>query len=813
MPPRAVKKGPVLGKKATARSTNSTAKHPDVSVKADELEAKKEGKAEDILKSKLEEKPAEGKSSGNGSGTGDAGKDILDDEDKNERLQLDDNEPEFEADEEIAVDYDEKMIDGDGQEGDEFDEEFEEGDEVEEEEGDVVDEEIDTGGEDIEDEEGHENIEEHEVVGEEEEHHEVFKERRKRKEFEVFVGGLDKDATEDDLRKVFSEVGEITEIRLLMNSQTKRNKGFAFLRFATVEQAKRAVSDLKNPVVHGKQCGVTPSEDSDTLFLGNICKTWTKEHLKDTLKNYGIDNIEDLILMEDLSKEGMNRGFAFLEFSSRSDAMDAYRRLRKRDVVLGIDRPAKVAFADSFTEPDEEIMSQVKTVFIDGIPPAWDEERVKEHVKKFGKIEKVELARNMPAARRKDFGFVTFDTHEAAATCAESIKNAELGEGDIKAKVRARLSRPLQRGRGKHNARGDFRTGHLASRDIHPSWNHFPSRRFPPLRESREIIGRGIPVGGRGPKKPIGFRGKRPLEISARTRHLPLPARSFGRRSPRGSPVYPKSSLKRHYDRQDGPDPRSRAVLEHGSGITTEGRSSYGHAYSRGRGYSDIPPRSLSQTTGRRAYVDEGYGRNVETPLPPYRGRVRNYDSISGSKRPYSAMVTKLISIFFLYLAFAGPSLRGDVLCTGLPFFSTLCECHLTLILILYKDGGAPTRFSDISTRHSRSRLEYDVTDGVHHEDSYGERLGRSHIGYSRTRSSLSEQDTHGPFGGRHGLSYSGGSLSEGDTGRMHSSSGYSSSYLSRGSDVGGGSYSSMYSTRNLGSRGYLYGSGSDSYY
>lgn len=29
--------------------------------------------------------------------------------------------------------------------------------------------------------------------------------------------------------------------------------------------------------INGKQCGVTPSQDSDTLFLGNISKTWTKE--------------------------------------------------------------------------------------------------------------------------------------------------------------------------------------------------------------------------------------------------------------------------------------------------------------------------------------------------------------------------------------------------------------------------------------------------------------------------------------------------------------------------------------------------------
>lgn len=60
---------------------------------------------------------------------------------------------------------------------------------------------------------------------------------------------VDKDATEDNLRKVFSKVGEVTKVRLMMNSHTKKNKGFAFLQFATVEQAKRACTELKNPLV------------------------------------------------------------------------------------------------------------------------------------------------------------------------------------------------------------------------------------------------------------------------------------------------------------------------------------------------------------------------------------------------------------------------------------------------------------------------------------------------------------------------------------------------------------------------------------
>lgn len=77
-------------------------------------------------------------------------------------------------------------------------------------------------------------------------------------------------------------------------------------------------------------------------------------------------------------------------------------------------------------------MLQVKTIFIDGLSPSWNEEHVRDLLKVYGKLEKIELARNMPSARRKDFGFVTFDTHEAAVSCAKFINNSELGEGEGK---------------------------------------------------------------------------------------------------------------------------------------------------------------------------------------------------------------------------------------------------------------------------------------------------------------------------------------------------------------------------------------------
>ncbi|XVE76817.1 hypothetical protein DITRI_Ditri13aG0010700 [Diplodiscus trichospermus] len=696
-------------------------------------------------------------------------KESMEEYEKDERLELDDNEPEYEPEEYGGMDNDEKEMDSD-KVVDEVEEDPEEEQDGEYKEGDLSDDE-DVHEVEVEVEE---EDDDHEHAGEEVEHakladaaehdqrREVVQERRKRKEFEVFVGGLDKDATEDDIRKVFSQVGEVVEVRLMMNPQTKKNKGFAFLRFATVEQAKRAYIELKNPVINRKQCGVTPSQDSDTLFLGNICRTWTKEALKEKLKHYGVDNVEDLTLVDDSNNEGMNRGFAFLEFASRSDAMDAFKQLQRRDVLFGVDRPAKISFADSFVVHGDEIMAQVRTIFIDCLPPSWDEGRVRDLLKKYGEIEKIELARNMPSADRKDYGFVTFDTHDAAVICAKSINNTELGEGDSKAKVRARLSRPHQRGRGKRIGSDGFRSGRGFGRVARGSWGRPPPHGSP--HRIRGISSRTPPP---SLKRPVGLRDRRPImSAPARSRPLaPPPSRPYDRRAP--IPPYPKTSLKREYSRNDEfPPPRSRAVMDYGSRVFTDRRPLYREEYSsRNAGYSDFP-RSTSRTATRRPHVDDADTQRFERPPPSYyEGGGRDYDSMSGSKRSYSAV--------------------DDV----------------------------PPRYADASGRHSRARLDYELAGGPSYPDAYGDRLGRSSLGYGSSRSSMSSQDSHGLYGSRQGIVYDGGSFSSSDVGGMYSSSSYGGDYLPRGADVGGSSYPPMYSSRGMGGSYMGGGSGSGSYY
>lgn len=109
--------------------------------------------------------------------------------------------------------------------------------------------------------------------------------------------------------------------------------------------------------------------------------------------------------------------------------------------------------------------------------------------------------------------------------------------------------------------------------------------------------------------------------------------------------MYPKRSPRREYGRRDElPPPRSRVVLDYSPRVPVDRRPSFRDDYSpRGSGYSDLGPRSAPRLSDRRAYPDDGYGGKFDRPLPTYReSRVRDYDTIAGSKRPYADMVSAI---------------------------------------------------------------------------------------------------------------------------------------------------------------------------
>lgn len=60
----------------------------------------------------------------------------------------------------------------------------------------------------------------------------------------LLVRNLARTTTEQDIRKLFSEHGKVTECTLVLDQETGISKGFAFVEMPDVSEAKAAIAAL-----------------------------------------------------------------------------------------------------------------------------------------------------------------------------------------------------------------------------------------------------------------------------------------------------------------------------------------------------------------------------------------------------------------------------------------------------------------------------------------------------------------------------------------------------------------------------------------
>jgi RNA recognition motif-containing protein len=63
----------------------------------------------------------------------------------------------------------------------------------------------------------------------------------------LYVGNLPFGISEDDLRKLFAEAGEVQSVKIVTDSYSGQSRGFGFVEMASKEEAEKAIS-----LVNGK---------------------------------------------------------------------------------------------------------------------------------------------------------------------------------------------------------------------------------------------------------------------------------------------------------------------------------------------------------------------------------------------------------------------------------------------------------------------------------------------------------------------------------------------------------------------------------
>ena|SRR2546430_14793522 len=72
----------------------------------------------------------------------------------------------------------------------------------------------------------------------------------------LYVGNLSFDVTEDDLRNMLSPHGPVNEINVIMDRETGRARGFAFVTMNTQEAATAAITALNGKDWKGRSLTV-----------------------------------------------------------------------------------------------------------------------------------------------------------------------------------------------------------------------------------------------------------------------------------------------------------------------------------------------------------------------------------------------------------------------------------------------------------------------------------------------------------------------------------------------------------------------------
>lgn len=184
----------------------------------------------------------------------------------------------------------------------------------------------------------------------------------------IFVGGLPLETSEDELRNHFLKYGQIIDLVIIKDKQSKKSRGFGFVTFKEQSSMENTIKDkqrlreksLDIKIAEPKKNG--PNEETadvshiSKLFIGGIPKEVTQLIFKEHFLKYGA--ISDIVLIED-KKTNEPRGFGFVTYTdpeSAKKAMDDYTN----HCLLGKWVECKFAMPRSLTEEDYEQNAQDK---------------------------------------------------------------------------------------------------------------------------------------------------------------------------------------------------------------------------------------------------------------------------------------------------------------------------------------------------------------------------------------------------------------------------------------------------------------------
>jgi RNA recognition motif-containing protein len=95
----------------------------------------------------------------------------------------------------------------------------------------------------------------------------------------IYVSNLSFQTTEEDLKNMFGKFGTVTSAKIIMDRETNRSRGFAFIEMPSESEANEAIQKLNNKEIGGRALSVSVAREKEkksgnnTFFKGGN-KRW-----------------------------------------------------------------------------------------------------------------------------------------------------------------------------------------------------------------------------------------------------------------------------------------------------------------------------------------------------------------------------------------------------------------------------------------------------------------------------------------------------------------------------------------------------------
>ncbi|XP_053353022.1 ELAV-like protein 1a isoform X3 [Clarias gariepinus] len=291
----------------------------------------------------------------------------------------------------------------------------------------------------------------------------------------LIVNYLPQNMSQDELRSLFSSIGEVESAKLIRDKVAGHSLGYGFVNYVNPNDAERAISTLNGLRLQSKTIKVSfarPSSDSikdANLYISGLPKNMTQKDVEDMFLRYG-HIINSRVLVDQTT--GLSRGVAFIRFDKRSEAEDAVKELNGQKPP-GAAEVITVKFAANPNQiKNTQVIPQVYhtqsrrfggpvhhqaqrfrfspmgvdhmgglsganmgsstqagwCIFIYNLGPDADEGILWQMFGPFGAVTNVKVIRDFNTNKCKGFGFVTMTNYEEAAVAIASLNGYRLGD-------------------------------------------------------------------------------------------------------------------------------------------------------------------------------------------------------------------------------------------------------------------------------------------------------------------------------------------------------------------------------------------------